>query len=374
MASAETENVMIRVTSDIATAFQIDDKLRAYTGRVVVVTGASGVAGAVLCGRASSLGADVIALTRRPELFRNKLTALGYLPDRVIAIPVDLTDADRLAEVIALHRPDIVVHLASLPIVSNCERCPTAAWEANCTGSFNLAEVLRVTAAEGVVVSTSDKAYGIAPRPYREDSPLRGGENGGVYEMTKAVQEVIFRWLGAAVPTVILRCCNLVGLDLHLSRIIPATIVRLMEGKRPRLWRDSATHVRTYVDARDAADAFLLAGLVAGQDGVRGEALNVANPANAFTSQAVVERVMRAMDVHVPIEFQRRRIDLPAHLEIAEQTVDVAKIQSRLGWTPRHTFDETLEATIEAYRKYLCTEAIDVSPDPAEPTQPVSVT
>jgi nucleoside-diphosphate-sugar epimerase len=329
----------------------------AYRKRSILVTGANGVLGTALSIRAAELGANVVALTRRPDVLRRKLAALGYMGRDIETFSVCLSDTARVHEAISLFRPWVVFHLASQAIVSECERRPTGAWEDNCTASFNLARTLRDLGVGACIALTSDKAYGSSPHiPYIEEQPLIGGRTGSVYELTKVIQEHVFGWLNAYIPTLVLRSANIVGLDDHLSRVIPATIARLLRGGAPRLYRHSADHVRTYVDARDAADACLLAGSAAERDGIRGEAFNVGNPANVFATRDVIAKVMESMNAEQTVEVVDSPQTLPQNCEITKQTLDITKIRNRLGWYPRYSFEQTLQWTIAAYSKVQTAE------------------
>jgi nucleoside-diphosphate-sugar epimerase len=69
----------------------------------VLVTGASGFIGGVLCEKLVHGGHEVLALVRRP----------GSEPEGTRAVAGDLGDGPRLAEALASERPDCVVHLAA---------------------------------------------------------------------------------------------------------------------------------------------------------------------------------------------------------------------------------------------------------------------
>jgi nucleoside-diphosphate-sugar epimerase len=69
----------------------------------VLVTGASGFIGGVVCRRLRERGDGVTALVRRP----------GSEPAGTEAALADLSDAEQLAAVLAASRPDCVVHLAA---------------------------------------------------------------------------------------------------------------------------------------------------------------------------------------------------------------------------------------------------------------------
>ena len=69
----------------------------------VLVTGASGFIGTVLCGQLLERGHEVGALVRRPE----------SAPDGTRGLVGDLRDGPGLTEVLSNERPDCVIHLAA---------------------------------------------------------------------------------------------------------------------------------------------------------------------------------------------------------------------------------------------------------------------
>lgn len=85
---------------------------------------------------------------------------------------LDVTDADRVREVVSSLRPAAVVHCAALTNVDRCETEPELARAVNVSGSANVAEAAAEVGAAVVAVST-DYVFGGTPgAPYtEEDAP-----------------------------------------------------------------------------------------------------------------------------------------------------------------------------------------------------------
>ena len=91
------------------------------------------------------------------------------------------------------------------------------------------------TDVERVVFASSDKAYGASPElPYREDFPLRAAFP---YDASKAAADIVARSYAHAygLPLAVTRFANVYGGgDLNFSRLIPETVVAVLDGRRRR--------------------------------------------------------------------------------------------------------------------------------------------
>lgn len=115
---------------------------------VVLITGAGGLLGGEVA-RALEGAADVRALGH------------GEL---------DVTDADRVREVVEALRPEAVVHCAAMTNVDACETEPERAEAVNVDGSANVARAADALGAEVVAVST-DYVFDGSRAPYTEEDP-----------------------------------------------------------------------------------------------------------------------------------------------------------------------------------------------------------
>ncbi len=164
----------------------------------VLVTGASGVFGRVICRDLVRRGADVVALARRSVDIHG-----------VSSINGDIRDPHAVAR--AMRGCDRVVHLAFLlaPL-----RSSTDVEEINIGGTRNVLRAMQSTGAGQLVFTSSTLAYGPwpdNPDVIGEDHPLRPHPN-VAYARHKAHCEQLIHESG--VPAVITRTCMVAGRDM----------------------------------------------------------------------------------------------------------------------------------------------------------------
>jgi len=73
-----------------------------------------------------------------------------------------VTDLDFLRKMVQYSQPDTIIHLAAHAIVREVESSPLKGFQVNIMGTINVLEAARILDVEGVIVASSDKAYGDA--------------------------------------------------------------------------------------------------------------------------------------------------------------------------------------------------------------------
>jgi FlaA1/EpsC-like NDP-sugar epimerase len=126
----------------------------------VLVTGAGGSIGSELIRQLAMLNpTSLIALDRDDSLLHH---VVASLPDdqRQLCVPViaDVRDADRLDDIFAHHRPQLVFHAAALKHVPALEGAPSEGWKTNVLGTSNVLEVAERHGVGRVVNISTDKA------------------------------------------------------------------------------------------------------------------------------------------------------------------------------------------------------------------------
>lgn len=321
---------------------------RAWEGRRVFVTGATGIVGSCLVRRLLDEGATVVTLVfdwdPQSELIRS-----GDV-EKTHVVSGRLEDFSALERAVNLHETDTVIHLGAQTLVGTANRNPLPTFEANIRGTYNLLEVCRIhrDLVKSVVVASSDKAYGdVAELPYTEEMPPVGKHP---YDVSKSCADLLAATYGHTyeLPVTVARCGNIYGGgDLNWSRIVPGTIRSLLGGEPPLL-RSDGTFTRDYIYVRDVVDGYLRLADRAGEEGVRGEAFNFSpgEPLSVLQITREIQRLMGREDLDPVILDQARA-------EIRDQYLDCTKAAEHLGWTSGYTLEEGLRETIAWYSDFL---------------------
>lgn len=138
----------------------INPDARYLSGRRILVTGAGGSIGSILCQRLARLDLDLVMLDRdESALHAVQLAVRGRaLLDDDTTVLGDIRDPSWIHEVFTTVRPDVVFHTAALKHQPLLERYPAEAVKTNVVGTMNvLHAAARVGVAHFVNVST-DKA------------------------------------------------------------------------------------------------------------------------------------------------------------------------------------------------------------------------
>ena len=319
-----------------------------WTGRRVLVTGATGMVGSWLCRRLVGVGAQVVALVRDADP-QSELLRSGTI-SRIAVINGCLEQYGDVERAVNEGEVDTVFHLGAQTIVGTARRSPLPTLAANVMGTSHVLEAARVHSSlvERVVVASSDKAYGAQQvLPYTEDTSLTGRDP---YEVSKSAGDLIAQAYHATygLPVGIARCGNIYGGgDLNWSRIVPGSIRALFSGDR-LIIRSDGQFLRDYIFVEDVVDAYLALGESITTRGTAGEAFNFSE-GTPLSVLALYAAIVKAMDV----DYVEPEILDQAGGEIRDQYLDSTKARELLDWKPRYGLEEGLARTVDWYVSLL---------------------
>ena len=308
------------------------------------VTGAQGFVGSWIAERLLSEGATVVTLLRDIEP-TTRFHREG-IADRCVQVRADLTDYESLTRALNEHDVKAVFHLAAQTIVGTANRSPLSTFETNMRGTYMLLEACRGIGVvsnpiERIVVASSDKAYGRHEQlPYKEDFPLQPSYP---YDVSKAATDMIARSYAATydMPVAVTRLANIYGGgDPNRSRIVPDTMLSLLDGKRPVIRSDGSPE-RDYLYVEDAVSAYLAIAESLDDPANRGRAWN-AGTGEPVSVRDLVTRIVKVSGKDVEPDIQGQGTP---HGEIDRQYLASDAIKSELGWQPQWSLDDGLGVT-----------------------------
>jgi CDP-glucose 4,6-dehydratase len=261
----------------------------------------------------------------------------------------ELEDQALLERVLNEQEITTVIHLGAQAVVGTANRNPVSTFESNVRGTWSLLEACRRSPLVcAIVLASSDKAYGEQPMlPYTEDMPLLARNP---YDVSKSCAEMVAQSYVTAfrLQIAIARCGNFFGAgDLNWNRIVPGTIRSILRGERPVI-RSDGTFIRDYFYAADGALAYLLlAEALTARPELAGEAFNFSHE-KPLTVLEVVDTILRLMGSELRPDVKNSAMN-----EIHRQYLSAAKARRVLGWEPKNSLEEGLDATIRWYESLL---------------------
>ncbi len=314
----------------------------------VLITGASGLLGSQLTKELVLAGANVTILVRDSKFASPFLQSA--LLNKVDVVHGNLESFELTRRMLNEYEIEYVFHLGAQTQVTHANRQPWETFEANVRGTYNVLEACRMhPTLKGVVVASSDKAYGSqVVLPYTEDAPLQGRHP---YDVSKSCADLIAQsyYVTYKLPVAITRCGNLYGPgDLNFARIIPDAIRCANEGRVLQL-RSDGTFIRDYLFVGDAVDGYLTVAENIHRSDVVGQAFNLST-GNKLTVIDVISAVEKISGKKINLKILNE-----AKHEIKDQYLDSSKAKNILKWHAKFGMEDGLKLTIPAYLTYFKT-------------------
>jgi GDP-4-dehydro-6-deoxy-D-mannose reductase len=307
----------------------------------VLITGASGFAGAHLARACTEAGDSVTGVSRT-----------GAVPaGGGSAQALDLLDAAAVRTVVGSVSPEVVYHLAALSSVGQSWSEPARTLRENVVSAANLLEALRLEAPEARVVWVSScEVYGNAERlPIEEDAPLRPANP---YAVSKAGAEMLAELYADAYELNVTRArpFSHAGPGQQPIFILSSLArqgaeARLAGARELRVATGNAQTRRDFTDVRDVVRAYRL---LAGSDSRA--VFNV----STGVSVSAAEHVQLLAELIAPIELEH--VVDPDRVR-AYEVMDLRGSHDRLtaatGWEPSIPLRQTFADTIEWWEREL---------------------
>ncbi|MEZ5965819.1 MAG: dTDP-glucose 4,6-dehydratase [Planctomycetota bacterium] len=307
----------------------------------VLVTGGAGFIGSnfvrLLLERTEHEVVNLDALTYAGNL--ENLTDVEKNP-RYAFVRADITDRVEADAAFKAHRPDVVVHFAAESHVDRSILGADAFVTTNVLGTQILIDLARKWEVDRFVHVSTDEVYGtLGPTgKFREDTPLQPNSP---YSATKTGSDLLVRaaFHTHGFPAVTTRCSNNYGPFQFPEKLIPLMIANALEGKKLPVYGDGK-NVRDWIYVTDHCE-----GVLAVMDkGEVGEVYNLGGEAE-MENITVVRAILSALGKGDELIHYVK--DRPGHDR--RYAMDITKVQRELGWGPRHTFEQGLQATVRWY-------------------------
>jgi dTDP-glucose 4,6-dehydratase len=326
----------------------------------ILVTGGAGFIGSnfvlhwIHSGKGRVINLD--ALTYASNL--GNLASLEGNSDHVF-IHGNICDGNLVANILATHKPQAVIHFAAESHVDRSIVGPEAFLKTNIDGTFTLLQAARAYVAtldederqsfRFLHVST-DEVYGtLEPNdaafsettPYAPNSP---------YAASKASSDFLARaWFHTySLPVLVTNCSNNYGPYQFPEKLIPLMITHALAGKPLPIYGDGL-QVRDWLFVSDHCKAIV----EVLEKGVVGQTYNIGGN-NQRSNLEVVQTICALLDELAPDSPYKPHQQLITYVKDRpghdrRYAIDASKIERELQWTPKESFETGMRKTIEWY-------------------------
>ena len=287
----------------------------------VLVTGASGFLGSHLVTHLAARGDEVVG---------TYAGSAGPAVPGVEFVPVEITDRQAMAALVARFAPEVVIHLAGLAHVGASWQKVAEYYQVNVVGTGTL---LDVAAGRRVVFASSAEVYGPVPEAEQPICEERLLAPPSPYALTKACAERMV----VAAGGVVARTFNLIGPGQAPAFALPTfarQLAAIARGEQePVLQVGNLEARRDFLHVADGARAYRLLA----EKGEPGAAYNVAS-GKAHSMADMLTRLIEVSGVKARVEVDPSRfrpVDLPLLAGNASRL-------RHLGWEPERSVEEAL--------------------------------
>ncbi len=262
----------------------------------------------------------------------------------------DIADQDLVVKLIEDHGIDTIVNFAAESHVDRSIVAPGSFIETNVVGTFKLLEAVRKQPQVHFHHVSTDEVYGSlgATGAFREDTPYHPNSP---YSASKAASDhlVLAYAHTYGLSVTISNSSNNYGPFQFPEKLVPLMILKLFAGESLPVYGDGM-NVRDWLYVDDHVEAIWTI-LCRGRSS---ETYNVGGEGERTNLDVIRELIdVVSRETGKPRdEFQKLVTfvkDRPGHDQ--RYAIDFSKLESELGWTPRHDLAAGLASTVSWYRE-----------------------
>ncbi|MBU1148986.1 GDP-mannose 4,6-dehydratase [Patescibacteria group bacterium] len=275
---------------------------------------------------------------------------LSNVIKKVFIHECDLNDFGSIFNVLRIVKPDYIFHIASHANVRTSFIYPIAILQNNIIGTANLFEAIRATDIDPrIQLCSTSEVYGqVDPKnvPIRENCPMNPMSP---YAVSKATQDHLgnLYFKGYGMKIIITRMFTYLNPrrnDLSMTSFA-MQIACIEAGLQKELLHGNLDSIRSFVDVRDAMEAYWLAI----EKCVPGEVYNIGGAINMSVGE-FLEILKQKASCPIP---SRLNPDLLRPADVTLQIPDISKFTAQTDWKPRYTFEESISFLLKHCRKII---------------------
>lgn len=260
---------------------------------------------------------------------------------------VDIRDYESLRNLLDIHRPDYIYHLAAQAFVPESFNDPIRTFEINTLGSINLLEAIRNLGIKTRLhMAGTSEEYGSAQYGDGQITEEALPEPKSPYAISKIAMDFMGRHYSEAYgfPVVVTRAFNHAGPgrgEMYAESAFAKQIAEVEAKKRDKVEHGNLESVRNYTDVRDIVKAYTAA------IELPPDVYNIASP-RSVKMQEIMDILIKLARVPIKTEvnpaFYR-----PSDFSFKEPSAE--KFTELTGWKPQIPLEKTLEDVLNYWRE-----------------------
>lgn len=208
----------------------------------IVITGGLGFIGLPITTELMAQGFEVIAIDNLSN------TSINFNSDKHKFFKANILE-DNLSHV--LKDTEVLIHLAAMHYIPECEARPFECLRTNVFGSLNLIEQAKKYHVKKIIFASSAAVYKPSMKPHLESDETVPID---IYGRSKIIVEELLKDLRGEMELTILRLFNVVGPGDRTKHFIPQVLEQLRKNTSS-VEVGNIDSVRDYIDVRDIVNA-----------------------------------------------------------------------------------------------------------------------
>jgi dTDP-glucose 4,6-dehydratase len=263
----------------------------------------------------------------------------GNIPDSIKFYVTDIADEHNCEYIFKKHKPKTIFHLAAESHVDNSIKDCSQFIHTNIIGTVNLLKLSLKYEIDRFMHISTDEVYGtIEEDSFTEKSNY---DPRNPYSASKASSDHFVKAFHNTygLPVIITNCSNNYGPRQYKEKLIPQTILNLLEGKKVPIYGDGK-QIRDWLYVQDHCEALV----EVWSRGRIGQKYNVGGECEVKN----IDLVRMILDyLNMSEEMIEYVQDRPGHDR--RYSTSITKIRHEIKWSPRFNIEEGLEKTIKWY-------------------------
>lgn len=284
----------------------------------------------------------------KSKWFKYQIYRMQELGNKIIRINGDITDRGLLKESLEIHKPDIIIHLAALPIANVSNDYPEEARRNILDGIITLMDILReLKSKTKVIYASSSMVYGDFLRD-KKGNIIPAYENQiyspvCLYGAMKLSGEYIVKVYSKrfGIPFVIIRPSAVYGPTDCNDRVTQIFAEKALKGEKLIL-DNGGLHQLDFSYVDDVAKGFILASK---SKKAIGETFNI-TAGHGRKIKEIPGILSRILNKQIPTEIRKIYVFRPNR-----GTLDISKAKRLLGYKPKYSLENGMKEYVKFIQK-----------------------